>query len=347
MFKGILFQDFLTGESNSIFIIKIKVYHWLTVMATSPVGDTASPEEIKLMISELEKIGSVLLPLDLKTIFNTLSEEVILSKERLSRFLLLVAILDQQAESPTARKTALKIYEMFGNDLFETPKKVLLDLDRLESIKGEYKISPAIGRVLPRFGWFVLRVGGFLIYELILDRKNLSEELGKCESPKEALNFLYSSPLLRSILREKAARMYLSWVGHPDLGIDISNGRWDRKSFEMPVNGHVGKVFSRTGMVSRVIHERKKGTDPRWNIIVASKMRPLIQEIANKYSEDPIMLDHGAFRLGFNCCTDNIKKISCETCPRVDECEIKEEIDCKGRCLLANYCKRNLVWRAY
>jgi hypothetical protein len=214
-------------------------------------------------------------------------------------------------------------------------------------LKNEYKISPAIGRVLPRFGWFVLRVGGFLIYEMMLNEKMLSEELGKCRSPKDAINFLHSNPVVESILRDKAARMYISWVGHPNLGIDVSSGAWNRASFEMPIDGHVGKVFSRTGMVNKVIHERKEGKGPRWNIIVAAKMRPLIQEVTNKYSDDPIMVDHGAFRIGINCCTDKIEFVSCDSCTREDICEIKDKIGCGGRCILADFCKRNLTWRAY
>lgn len=316
-------------------------------MTRSHVGVQASDKEIKSMISILENVGRILQPLDLKDIFSGLPIGVVLDKEKMTRFLLLVAFMDQQAESPTARRTAVNIYNAFGDDLLFKPQSILLRMDKLVSLKNEYKISPAIGRVLPRFGWMVLRVGGFLIYEMALGDRRLSEELGRCDTPADAISFLYSNPLVESVLRDKAVRMYISWIGHPDLGIDVSNGRWEKSLFEMPVDGHVGKIFSRTGMVSEVIHERRKGKDKRWNIIVASKMRPSIQEQTRKYSSDPIMVDHGAFRIGFNCCPDNLEGMSCNHCPRATVCKIKNMIGCKGYCMLRDYCKRNLTWRAY
>jgi len=316
-------------------------------MTISNVGIKASKRDIKSMISILENVGRILQPLDLKTTFNGLPKEVISDKEKMARFLLLVAFMDQQAESTTARRTAVNVYNTFGEDLLFEPENVLLRMDRLVPLKDEYKISPAIGRVMPRFGWMVLRVGGFLIYEMTLGDKRLSEELGRCGTPPDAVSFLYSSPLVESILREKAVRMYISWVGHTELGIDVSEGAWDKSLFEMPVDGHVGKIFSRAGMVPEVIHERKRGKGERWNISVASKMRPLIQEQTRKYSDDCIMVDHGAFRIGFNCCPDNLEGISCDRCPKIAICEIKNTIGCKGHCVLRNYCKRNLTWRAY
>lgn len=316
-------------------------------MTTSHVGVRASQKDVKFMVSILESVGRILQPLDLEGIYEGLPREVISDKEKITRFLLLVAFLDQQAESPTARRTAVNIYNTFGDELLFKPQSVLLRMDKLVPLKDGYKISPAIGRVLPRFGWMVLRVGGFLIYEMTLGDRRLSEELGRCTTPSDAISSLYSNPLVESVLREKAVRMYVSWVGHPDLGIDVSNRRWDKSLFEMPVDGHVGKIFSRTGMVSEVIHERKKGKGERWNIIVASKMRPSILEQTRKYSNDCIMVDHGAFRIGFNCCPDNLEGMSCDECPRTATCEIRDRIGCKGYCMLRDYCKRNLTWRAY
>ncbi len=258
-----------------------------------------------------------------------------------------MAFLDQQAESPSARKTAIRIYNLFGDALFYKPQQCLININKLVALKDDYKISPAIGRVLPRFGWFVLRVGGFLIYEMMLNRDKLSDRLAQFRTPKEAASFLQGNPLVESILREKAVRMYVSWIGHPDLGIDVSYGRWDKALFEMPVDGHVGKIFSRTGLVSEVIHEAKKGSGGRWNVIVASKMRPTIQEVTNNYSDDCIMVDHGAFQLGINCCSDNLEGIACDSCPRSPVCQIKSKIGCKGYCMLQDFCERNLTWRAY
>lgn len=316
-------------------------------MVTSPAGSIATEQETKSMISILERVGRVLQPLDLKIIFNKLPDEVSHDKEKLTRFLLLTAFLDQQAESPTARVTALNIYKIFGDHLFYKPQTVLLRMSELTPLKSRYKISPAIGRVLPRFGWFVLRVGGFLIYEMMLKKNRLSDALGKCRNPREAIIFLHSSPVVESILRHKAVRMYVSWVGHPDLGINVSQGKWEKTDFEMPVDGHVGKIFSRSGMLQEIIHESKNRSNKRWNIIVASDMRPSIQQVTEDFDADCIMVDHGAFRIGFNCCPDNLEGMACDSCPRRFFCTIKDKIGCKGYCVLRDYCKRNSTWRAY
>lgn len=131
------------------------------------------------------------------------------------------------------------------------------------------------------------------------------------------------------------------------LGVDVSQGRWNKSSFEMPVDGHVGKIFSRTGMISEVIHERKQGKGERWNVIVASHMRSVIQEVVNQFSYDCIMVDHGAFQIGFHCCPDKLVGISCDQCQKILYCEIASRIGCKGYCTLRKDCKRNLMWRAY
>ena len=316
-------------------------------LTKSHVGKEASSFEKAQMAKILEHVGKALQPLELAHIVNNLPKELLSDKEKLTRFLLLTAFLDQQAESPSARKTAIDIYKIFGDDLFFKPQSCIVKLDRLVPLKEKYKVSPAIGRVLPRFGWFVLRVGGFLIYEMMLDKTSLSKKLGQCKTPRDANAFLQTNPVVESILREKATRMYVSWIGHPDLGIDVSNGKWNKSFFEMPVDGHVGKIFSRAGLVSEVIHEGKKGSGSRWNVIVASKMRPSIQEATNQHGEDCIMVDHGAFQIGINCCPDNLEGIACDSCPRASFCQIKAKIGCKGYCMLRDYCKRNLTWRAY
>lgn len=315
-------------------------------MAVTPIEKRASDEESQQMLTILEKIGRTLQPEEVKKVFQSIPKNVRTS-ENLARFLLLVAILDQQAESPSARATAAEIYGIFGEDLFKNPLKVMANLDKLWSIRDKYRISPAIGRVLPRFGWLVLRVGGFLIYELMLNKRTLVTEFKKCRNPKEAIEFLYRSHVLESILREKAARMYISWIGHPELGIDISAGLWKKIDFKMPVDGHVGKVFCRAGLLPIVVHESKKTSDKRWNIIIASEMREPVEGVVKKFKLDPIMVDHGAFQLGIHCCPDDPTKIACDICRRSETCEIKTPIDCRGRCPLSTLCKRNVIWRAY
>jgi hypothetical protein len=299
------------------------------------------------MITLLEQVGRITQPNSLKALINSLPREINDDIEKITRFLLLVAILDQQAESPSARLTAINIYNVFGDELFNKPQNVLLRMDKLVPLKGGYKISPAIGRVLPRFGWMVLRVGAFLIYEMSLNHKRFSANLSQLSSPREAAQLLENNPVLEAVLRDKARRLFISWVGHPALGLDVSQGKWKTSDFEMPVDGHVGKIFSRTGIVSQVIHEAKEGKGTRWNVISASEMRPMIQEVVNNYSNDCIMVDYGAFQIGFNCCPDNLVDISCDSCKKFESCQIASLIGCKEHCILKEFCKRNLTWRAY
>jgi len=54
-----------------------------------------------------------------------LSVEVRGDKEKLTRFLLRLALLDQQAESPTAPLIEQRIYERLGNSLSSSPQTIL------------------------------------------------------------------------------------------------------------------------------------------------------------------------------------------------------------------------------
>ena len=53
----------------------------------------------------------------------------------------------------------------------------------------------------------------------------------------------------------------------------------------MIVDGHVGKVFCRTGMLEEVLYEKR-----RPYIIQASKMRPWIEEIVQDLKKSRFML---------------------------------------------------------
>lgn len=320
-------------------------------MVTSPVGGSCSEEGIVKLLKIMEDVGRKIQVAEFKKTLKELPNDIANDKEKITRYLLLTAILDQQAESPSARKFARLVYEQFADGLFAKPFDILHRLKDLKPYKDEYHVSPAIGRVMPRFAWIVLRVGGFLIYEIELGTKILSQELANCANPPEAFSYLHKSSVLESILREKAARLYISWIGHPELGIDVSNGRWKARDFLMPVDGHVGKIFSRTGIANEIIHEGKNPSltsksNPRWNIIKASDMRKPIEEIVKRFDVDPIMVDHGAFQIGFYYCPDNLKGICCEKCT-IHEHEVCKTIGCKQKCVLSEYCKKNTVWRAY
>jgi len=125
-------------------------------------------------------------------------------------------------------------------------------------------------------------------------------------------------------------------------------GRKDlsRSEFLMPVDGHVGKVFCRTGMITKVIHEGRVDSSKRWNVILASKMRNSVQQLVQSHNKDTIMVDHGAFQLGLNCCPDNLKGICCDKCTKLT-CKVSQPLTTETRCVLGDFCKRNLTWRAF
>lgn len=72
-----------------------------------------------------------------------LSVEVRGDKEKLTPFLRRLALLDQQAESPTALLTAQRIYERLGNSLFPSPQTIL---DPFVGSDTTSKVARALGR---------------------------------------------------------------------------------------------------------------------------------------------------------------------------------------------------------
>lgn len=71
------------------------------------------------------------------------SVEVRGDKEKLTPFLRRLALLDQQAESPTALLTAQRIYERLGNSLFSSPQTIL---DPFVGSDTTSKVARALGR---------------------------------------------------------------------------------------------------------------------------------------------------------------------------------------------------------
>lgn len=297
-------------------------------MVIVDVGKTTSDRETKALITEMEKIGKK--GISKESILGDLSFE---NEEHTLRFLLLNAILDQQAESPTARKSAKFIYDQYGSSLFDDPVKVMKDFQKVFPLdtKKIYRISPAIGRATNRKGWITFRMGGFLIYELRLNENNisLSKKFAEFSKPKQAIDHLRQSKLIQGLLREKAMRMFISWVGHPAYELDVSNGKWKLSDFYMPVNGHVGKVFSRTGILEKTVVETTKEGSNRKDIIRATKLRDPIQEIVSSREADCLAVDHGAYRIGSEFCAENPDGTDCSNCP------------------LQRDCKRNMRWHAY
>ena len=91
----------------------------------------------------------------------------------------------------------------------------------------------------------------------------------------------------------------------------------------MIVDGHVGKVFCRTGTLEEVLYEKR-----RPYIIQASKMRSWIEEIVSRFEKIPFYVDNGAFYLFEDGHCSDLEP-NCKDCP------------------VNKVCKKYLKWTAY
>jgi len=102
-------------------------------MTRKKIERRLSNDERKELLKELEKIGVENVRKDLESTLlwgspdlrdETKQElrKLINDKEFLIRYLLLAAVLDQQAESETARKTVRNLFEKYGYEFFMKPE---------------------------------------------------------------------------------------------------------------------------------------------------------------------------------------------------------------------------------
>jgi endonuclease III len=116
--------------------------------------------------------------------------------------------------------------------------------------------------------------------------------------------------------------MFVNWT------VFLFNEIWKLKIVKMEetlmiVDGHVGKVFCRSGLLEKVLYE--KG---RPYIIQASKMRHEVEEIVSRTGKIPFYVDNGAFYLfGDGFCTE--LSPNCRDCP------------------IGGLCKKYKKWTAY
>jgi len=246
-----------------------------------------------------------------------LSSQQLQDKEFLLRFLLLVATLDQQADSMSARNTVIQLYAEYGQDLFFHPENYIGKLyDLVEVVKRYYKPKTRVLRIKTE-GLALLRVGGYLLTLLNISQKygSLLNHLLKNNSPKELLKSILKDSLIKGLLYEKAARMYTGWVSHPDLWINVSASKWRVQDIPMVVNGHVCKTLVRTGFLPDVLVE---SVDTM--IVKAENERTRIErEVKRLYPDgDYFMIDCGAFYVGINYSNERSPKRN--ICPIMNVC---------------------------
>jgi len=256
-------------------------------------------------------------------------------RDKILRYLLLRVLINQQARIDKVRELSINLSEKFKDDLFFEPFKIseIKLLQSFKEVAGEkgsllYRVG-ALGGIKP-VSLFLYR---FKAYEGFIRWLN-EEKLNFVDVVIEQLqsgktlglfNFLNTHPVLTAGWvgnDPKACRMFVNWV------LFLFNEIWNIKIAGMEetlmiVDGHVGKVFCRTGLLENVIFEEQRPF-----IIQASKMRPEIEKIVSDFGRIPFYVDNGAFYIfedGY--CTD-IK-------PKCDQCPINE------------ICMKYTKWTAY
>lgn len=256
-------------------------------------------------------------------------------RERVVRYLLLRVLINQQAKFEKVREMSIRVSEEFTDTLLFEPFRIdeAALFEVFYEIAGEkgsdlYKVGALGGiRPLSLFAYRFKAFEGFVRW-LAKERKRLYEVAVECIQADEAkglFRFLNTHPVLRAGWvgnDPKACRMFVNWIVFMFCEIwNISVG--DMKDTMMIVDGHVGKVVCRTGLLEKVNYESKRPF-----IIEASKMRKRIEEITSPTRFIPFYVDNGAFYLfedGF--CVD--LNPDCDNCP------------------ISHFCKKYTKWTAY
>jgi len=256
-------------------------------------------------------------------------------QEKVLRFLLLRALINQQAKFEKVREMSIKISEEFTDVLLFEPHRIPeSELFKVfKNVAGEkgsllYRVG-ALGGIKP-ISLFAYR---FKAYEGFIKWLNESNQfffdliISQLKN-KKAFNlfeFLNTHPILEAGWvgnDPKACRMFVNWV------VFLLNEIWKQEISKMEdtlmiVDGHVAKVFCRSGLLEEVLYEKS-----RPYIIQASKMRLQIERIVSESGRIPFYVDNGAFYLfEDDFCTD--LNPDCQNCP------------------INKICKKYTKWTAY
>ena len=287
--------------------------------------------EVLLTLNEYGKSGWNVRWKDHMAVSNEL---LVQEHENIIRYLLLRAIINQQAESLKARELAINLYEKFKEKLLRRPWDVeLIDyirvFRRIGGPKGSAVYHVGFLRGIKPTSLFTYRIMAYVYYikKLEKERRSLRGIIERSLNVKELYNLLRNDEVL-SIgwvgKDPKACRMFVNWI------IFLYNEVWKEsislsmRDTLMIVDGHVGKVFARTGLLGRVKYEKV-----RPYIIEAAKMRYEIEQLVHEFPEVvPFYVDNGAFYL--------FEDGYClEESPKCDDC------------LLSKHCKKYIKWTGY
>ena len=191
-------------------------------------------------------------------------------QERILRYLLLRVLLNQQAKFEKVREMSIRISEEFMDILLSKPFKISESklFKVFKDVAGEkgsslYRVG-ALGGIKPisLFSYRFKAYEGFIrcLNENSLNFVDVVVKQLQDNKPIGLFNFLNTHPVLESGWvgnDPKACRMFVNWVAF------LFNEIWKQKVSKMEetlmiVDGHVGKVFCRTGLLEEVLYEKRR-----------------------------------------------------------------------------------------
>jgi hypothetical protein len=257
-------------------------------------------------------------------------------REKVLRYALLRAIINQQAVAVKARELPRALYQAFGDQLLLEPQNVALRFP--EAMEVFYQVGgPKGGQVyhvgslggikpislfLYRFAAFAYFISHFegsvyrTAYEIIQQEGGAANLHGWLRDDRVLqAGWIGNDP--------KACRMLVDWFVFLFCEIWKESVKVSLNDSLMIVDGHVGKVFARTGLLDRVEHLTNS------SVIYAMKMRGEIESlVAEIVGAVPFYVDNGAFYL------------------YEDRFDTDESPNCDG-CPISNGCLKYVHWTAY
>lgn len=248
-------------------------------------------------------------------------------REKVLRYALLRAIINQQAVAEKARELPRTLYRVLGDQLLLEPQNVALRFPEVMEIfyqvggpkGGQVYHVGSLGGVKPislflyRFAAFVYFISHFrgsiyrTAYEIMRQEggvTNLHEWL-RDERVLQA-GWVGNDP--------KACRMLIDWVVFLFCEVWKESVKISLNDTLMIVDGHVGKIFARTGLLVQVEHLTNS------SVIYAMKMRGEIESlVAGIAGVVPFYVDNGAFYL-YEDRFDTDESPNCNACPISVEC---------------------------
>lgn len=287
-------------------------------------------------------------------------------KEKLLRYLLLRALINQQGIAEKVKELAENLVNEFKDSLLLKPtatfsfksEKILKIAKSVGGTKGSeiYRVG-FLGGIKP---WFLF-LGRFACFCWFMDRIKLKYKDSFYSFMKELLSTESIENIYYKLIEDeilsigwvgndpKACRMFLDWCIFILNEVFKEKIEVQMKDTLMIVDGHVAKVLCRMGFLNRVHYE-----DRRKFIIQAARMRENIEKEVyefRKYGIVPFYVDFACFFLGKNCCGEDraicevrkdFRSQICNTCVA-----FKSKI-CEGIiCPLENICKKHVKWTAF